>query len=625
MPRISWEFLLLKTTVVTTRAVPAPGFCQKRRLPLLLHATQLIDPVAEFAADCAVLIPAMPVNIAQARAKTSIFQQRHAHGSALASHLFPPSPIHKLDKILFPHEHPRQSNIVALRHTLDDDALSDSLNLTKSSSTSPLLTVRNPADGMALWTAGREGQEQAETDVETVHTHWNTVIIGRDAAIPWKPAHTSDALLPFNQHRERRARPPQTGGTGLELVSWSVAVLDAQARSCFEIEHELVKAIKTIVPPTTSVDVSLEAEKKGPKETHPRHKKLTLSLSPKQCTVTVTHTLTSSRVKIVDMLLPWSYSLVIKDHVRTEWPVYAEDHEPLMPEEFLTTTMPGPTSSMRGTTYDDEWLAVLTESSDINDMEELASNIKSFLEAIYADVQPTGRTSQGKHLPVSTTLTTDGLLLGAPSTVRELKHILRIYLRPATDRVREEIEKRNRRAGTWSEKGAALASVGRPSVERWRTMYGDGKVKGNGCVLVGLAGFVTNDTLSFVLIRLGIYQLGANVHSIHLTSSYTDISRKKFRDPHQQTYAARRPLRETPNPLRSRTHHYQTLRLNHHDSRRSSKTIETVHRSSSLHLIFGLLGFFLLGQLFNFFLLFCLLCRGKQSEAAWVKHVSKKP
>ena len=71
-----------------------------------------------------------------------------------------------------------------------------------------------------------------------------------------KPAHTSDALLPFSQHRERKARPPQTGGTGLELVSWSVAVLDAQARSCFEIEHELVKAIQAIVPPTTSVDVS---------------------------------------------------------------------------------------------------------------------------------------------------------------------------------------------------------------------------------------------------------------------------------------------------------------------------------------------------------------------------------
>ncbi|KAF7192658.1 hypothetical protein HII31_06017 [Pseudocercospora fuligena] len=302
-----------------------------------------------------------------------------------------------------------------------------------------------------------------------------------------KPAHTSDALLPFSQHRERKARPPQTGGTGLELVSWSVAVLDAQARSCFEIEHELVKAIKTIVPPTTSVDVS--GQLRTP--LHPR------ADFQKQCTVTVTHTLTSSRVKIVDMLLPWSYSLVIKDHIRTTYPVYAEDHEPLMPEEFLTTTLPGPTSSMRGTTNDDEWLAILTENSDINDVEELASNMKSFLSAIYADVQPS-KANQGKHMPASTTLTTESqgdkdytaishsaLLLVAPSTVRELvsrflcqqKYVLRIYLRPATDRVREEIEKRNRRAGTWSEKGAVLEKVGRPSVERWRTMYGDGKTE----------------------------------------------------------------------------------------------------------------------------------------------------
>ncbi|KXT15677.1 hypothetical protein AC579_6119 [Pseudocercospora musae] len=200
-----------------------------------------------------------------------------------------------------------------------------------------------------------------------------------------KPAHTSNALLPFSQHPDdgAAARPPYTGGTGLELVIWSVAILDAQARSCFEIEHELIKAIKTIVPPTISVD----------------------------CTVTVTHTLTSSRVKIVDTLLPWSYSLVIKDHIRSTYPVYAEDHEPLMPEEFLTTTL---TSSLRGGGgggCDDEWLAILPPGHRHHHLEDLSTTIKSFLEALHSK-------KEAKILPAFLNEEEhSAFLLCAPSTV----------------------------------------------------------------------------------------------------------------------------------------------------------------------------------------------------------------
>lgn len=72
-----------------------------------------------------------------------------------------------------------------------------------------------------------------------------------------RPARSDAALVPFTTHRGDECSPPPRG-FGNELISWSVALLDAKPdRTCEELERLLTTAIRKQVPDSLSVDVSL--------------------------------------------------------------------------------------------------------------------------------------------------------------------------------------------------------------------------------------------------------------------------------------------------------------------------------------------------------------------------------